>query len=460
MSSTAEPPTLVAPVLGYIPVVALPAVPLVWDPGQAVAPFGFQTGLLHAAAQVGSAVDVVDGKRDRRCGPPCSTSPSVEPETGGRAQGYSQRRRHGDRAGEGDVRVTSGSDAPSYERCHGTDAGDRSNCLPKAPTEGSHCGRAEVLLGTDTGAGPPAAQSGGGSSSSSGGCRGIGPIMGMILMQLARGEPTIAEQAIAMLQDLLDSAKEKQEELKDVANFLVGNDGAGVWLLSRTDPGSRLLQHVLTLVPDARDTVVSQFREIVVSQLSSHVQEAWQDHNAHHVLQKCIEVVPVDRVMPFVSAMQPDAILVARHPYGCRVLQRLIEHCSDNRGPQGQISPFSQLSEQLAREAMREPEPLATAKFGTYVVQHLLEHGTGTVRTIIAQEICACYDRRQLRGVVLTMPGAFVVQKALERCEEKHELAQLLLGPGPSEVFIDNLRVRKSKFGSFVWKTAAKIGRH
>merc|ERR1719343_1241212 len=49
--------------------------------------------------------------------------------------------------------------------------------------------------------------------------------------------------------------------------------------------------------------------------------------------------------------------------YGCRVVQRLLEHCA-----------ASQLSRVL-QEILSKVKQLAVNNFGNYVVQHILEHG-------------------------------------------------------------------------------------
>jgi len=51
------------------------------------------------------------------------------------------------------------------------------------------------------------------------------------------------------------------------------------------------------------------------------------------------------------------------HPYGCRVIQRILEHCT--------VSQVSGILEELHQQT----EHLVHDQYGNYVIQHVLEHG-------------------------------------------------------------------------------------
>ena len=51
------------------------------------------------------------------------------------------------------------------------------------------------------------------------------------------------------------------------------------------------------------------------------------------------------------------------HPYGCRVVQRLLEHCLPCQ------------TESLLKELLVHTEQLIQDQYGNYVVQHVLDHG-------------------------------------------------------------------------------------
>jgi len=60
---------------------------------------------------------------------------------------------------------------------------------------------------------------------------------------------------------------------------------------------------------------------------------------------------------------------VAKHRFGCRVIERLLEHC-----PEEMTSP-------LIDAVVNDTEVLARHPYGNYVVQHSLEYGTIAHRT-------------------------------------------------------------------------------
>lgn len=73
---------------------------------------------------------------------------------------------------------------------------------------------------------------------------------------------------------------------------------------------------------------------------------------------------------------------MSTHPYGCRVIQRILEHCTKE-----QIVP-------ILEELHQAIERLVQDQYGNYVVQHVLEHGSLDDKSKIVAE---------LRGKVLVL---------------------------------------------------------
>lgn len=46
-----------------------------------------------------------------------------------------------------------------------------------------------------------------------------------------------------------------------------------------------------------------------------------QDQNANHVIQKCIECIPVEKIQFIIAAFKGQVAKLSTHPYGCRVIQ-------------------------------------------------------------------------------------------------------------------------------------------
>jgi pumilio RNA-binding family len=64
----------------------------------------------------------------------------------------------------------------------------------------------------------------------------------------------------------------------------------------------------------------------LVSELDGHVMRCVRDQNGNHVIQKCIECVPPDRIQCIISAFYNQVVVLSTHPYGCRVIQ--VNFCS------------------------------------------------------------------------------------------------------------------------------------
>lgn len=59
----------------------------------------------------------------------------------------------------------------------------------------------------------------------------------------------------------------------------------------------------------------------MVAELDGSIMKCVRDQNGNHVIQKCIECVPQDRVQFIVSSFFRQVVSLSSHPYGCRVIQ-------------------------------------------------------------------------------------------------------------------------------------------
>jgi len=138
-----------------------------------------------------------------------------------------------------------------------------------------------------------------------------------------------------------------------------------VWSLSRDSRGCRLVQEVL-------HEATEEDRAAVIAELHGHIWQALQCPHANYVVQKCIDVMRPHASQFIVDELMqrgPGAVVqAARHRFGCRILQRLLEHCSPLQ--------VQELCESLLNNAVA----LCTHQYGNYVMQHLLDHGTESQR--------------------------------------------------------------------------------
>lgn len=59
----------------------------------------------------------------------------------------------------------------------------------------------------------------------------------------------------------------------------------------------------------------------MVAELDGSVMKCVRDQNGNHVIQKCIECVPQDRIQFIISSFYGQVFTLSTHPYGCRVIQ-------------------------------------------------------------------------------------------------------------------------------------------
>lgn len=134
-----------------------------------------------------------------------------------------------------------------------------------------------------------------------------------------------------------------------------------VWSLAQDPEGSREVQRVL-------DTCMSEeARRAIAVELRGHVVKAMRCPHANHVLQKCIASCSPEASQFVLDELvcRPGAVAqMARHRYGCRIVQCLLKRCRP-----WQVESISETL--LANVLVFSCHP-----FGNYVIQHLIEYGT------------------------------------------------------------------------------------
>jgi len=146
--------------------------------------------------------------------------------------------------------------------------------------------------------------------------------------------------------------------------------------------GCRVVQKALeTLEEDDLPHLLREFHHNVLSCI--------HDQNGNHVIQKCIEVVSskakrarelgIDAKADFLSE-QIDFVVddvignvasLSCHPYGCRVLQRILEHCIEEK------------KTAALDEILKCHKTLLDDQYGNYVIQHVLQFGRQSDRESI-----------------------------------------------------------------------------
>ncbi|KNZ71768.1 Pumilio like protein [Termitomyces sp. J132] len=143
--------------------------------------------------------------------------------------------------------------------------------------------------------------------------------------------------------------------------------------LSQQMYGCRVVQKAIEFVlPEQQTTFIKE--------LEPHILKCVKDPNGNHVrffhqvIQKLVECVSSDN-LGFIQKFRDNVHDLATHPYGCRVLQRCLEH----------------LPEETTRHLMDELHKYATNlmqdQFGNYVMQYILEHGRPHDKMLIIAKI-------------------------------------------------------------------------
>lgn len=193
--------------------------------------------------------------------------------------------------------------------------------------------------------------------------------------------------------------------------------------------GCRVIQKALESIPPEQ-------QQEIVRELDGHVLKCVKDQNGNHVVQKCIECVdpnalqvthanpPIARRISIndsmffqfiISSFSSQVYNLSTHPYGCRVIQRILEHCTPD-----QTSP-------ILAELHQHTDQLIQDQFGNYVIQHVLgepHHKSRNVhlynQTFCSSEHGKPEDKSQLitsvRGKVLVLSQHKFASNVVEKC--------------------------------------------
>jgi len=124
------------------------------------------------------------------------------------------------------------------------------------------------------------------------------------------------------------------------------------------------------------ESVDAETQTLLINELDGHVLECVKDQNANHVIQKCIEQVQSSHKM-IAAAFYGRVYDLSTHPYGCRVIQRMLEHCTPH------------LKKGLLDELMMYADQLAKDQYGNYVLQHVLQHSNLECTDAIIEAVAA-----------------------------------------------------------------------
>jgi len=200
----------------------------------------------------------------------------------------------------------------------------------------------------------------------------------------------------------------------------------GMLELSLSEKGCWVIQKAL-------EVAGGEDRASLVEALKGHVQGLVESPFGNYVLQKSIECMPpyhVQFILDELSMFEGGWVGVAKHRFGCRVAERLLEFCTED------------MTAPLAEAITAEADVLARHPFANYVVQHVLEYGcqenrTRVIQAMINGDVCMLAQHRVASNVV---------ERALDRGNLKGQraIASALLTVPPTLLLMGC-----SRYGSF-----------
>jgi hypothetical protein len=208
------------------------------------------------------------------------------------------------------------------------------------------------------------------------------------------------------------------------------------WVVRSTRPlaltrrGCRIVQRALDLA-----TVADQ--EQIVANMEGFVLEALQSPHANYVLQKCIEVVPPQKLEFVLKELKGQGVFVARHRFGCRIIQRSIERCT------------AEQTEELIEELLLDAPQLVRHTYGNFVMQHVLQYGTSDQIHQIAEVLLTDAIRFAKHRI-----ASHVVSCAVSCCspDDIQSLTEVLLGEQGQVADLMN-----RQYGSYVLREVNRV---
>ena len=133
-------------------------------------------------------------------------------------------------------------------------------------------------------------------------------------------------------------------------------------LFKRWGPQSISLINIKLNTFQALEHVFADQQAKLAKGLHADVLKCVRDKNGNHVVQKLIERVP-EQIQFIIEAIRGQVRVLATHPYGCRVIQRILEYCK----PHDRAAVLEELHQCASM--------LIIDQYGNYVTQHIIQHG-------------------------------------------------------------------------------------
>lgn len=184
----------------------------------------------------------------------------------------------------------------------------------------------------------------------------------------------------------------------------------------------------------ALEHVLVEQQAELVHELQPEIVKIIKDQNGNHVVQKVIELVPRQHIGFIMDCFRGQVSQLAAHTYGCRVVQRLLEHGTEED------------KQTILVELHKSAQMLITDQYGNYVTQHVIEHGKPEDREKMIQLVLS-----QLVTLSKHKFASNVVEKCIQfgNADERRSIREQLSAPGPDGASHLQL-IMKDQYGNYV----------
>uniref|UniRef100_I3J1X1 Pumilio homolog 1 n=1 Tax=Oreochromis niloticus TaxID=8128 RepID=I3J1X1_ORENI len=166
----------------------------------------------------------------------------------------------------------------------------------------------------------------------------------------------------------------------------------------------------------------------MVRELDGHVLKCVKDQNGNHVVQKCIECVQPHALHFIIEAFKGQVFALSTHPYGCRVIQRILEHCLPE-----QTLP-------ILEELHQHTEQLVQVRHSALnVVEKCVTHASRAERAVLIDEVCSLTEgpHSALYTMMKDQYANYVVQKMIDVAEPtQRKIVMHKVGKGARGVIV------------------------
>lgn len=194
-------------------------------------------------------------------------------------------------------------------------------------------------------------------------------------------------------------------------------------------------------LPQALEHILVEQQIELARELEPDILRVIRDQNGNHVVQKIIELLPRQYTGFIMDAVRGQVAGLSSHTFGCRVVQRLLEHGSETD------------KLELMNELHATAQILTADQFGNYVAQHVLQHGKPDDRDKMI---------RVVMGQLLTLSKHKFASNVVEHCieygtdEHRTSIKDMISAFG-SDGISPSQQMMRDQYGNYVIRKLASF---